>query len=141
MRTKHSILVDQGDPRREVVAGQPTKKSRVLVALVSLHVMAAFMLFAIPVAGLLDFIGGSYDPYTAGIAAHYAVLCGIIAGCIELVAYAIHRRWLLGWVAGFILFVFWLPLGAIGLWGLLAKGSRAEFRFLNSSDTIPRHGA
>jgi hypothetical protein len=60
------------------------------------------------------------------------ILClGLIAG-IEFVVYGLHRRKFWAWVAGLCIFGLYapslfFPLGALGLWGLLDSGSRAEF--------------
>ena len=52
----------------------------------------------------------------------------------EFVVYGLRRRKFWAWVAGLIIFVMCLPLGALGLplgalglWGLLDSGSRREF--------------
>jgi hypothetical protein len=51
---------------------------------------------------------------------------------IEIVAIGLNRRKFWAWIAGLCIFGMYvpslfLPLGALGLWGLLDPGSRAEF--------------
>ena len=58
--------------------------------------------------------------------------CAALAVGVEVVAYGIHKRRFWGWVAGLAVFGLYatslfFPLGALGLWGLLAPGSRIEF--------------
>lgn len=61
----------------------------------------------------------------------FALCLALITG-IEVVAYGLRRRKFWAWVAGLCIFGLYtpslfLPLGALGLWGLLDRGSRAEF--------------
>jgi hypothetical protein len=60
------------------------------------------------------------------------VTCVALAIGIEVVAFGLRRRKFWAWVAGLCIFGLYLPslflpLGALGLWGLLAPGSRAAF--------------
>ncbi len=60
------------------------------------------------------------------------IFCLALVAGIEVVAYGLHRRKHWAWVAGRCIFVIYvpslfLPLGALGLWGLLDAGSRREF--------------
>ena len=61
-----------------------------------------------------------------------AVFCLVLAAGIEVVVWAIKRRKFWSWVTGLVIFGLYipslfLPLGALGLWGLLDSGSRKEF--------------
>jgi hypothetical protein len=56
---------------------------------------------------------------------------------IEVVAAGLNRRKFWAWIAGLCIFGMYtpslfLPLGALGLWGLLDRGSRAEFGMRDS---------
>ena len=58
--------------------------------------------------------------------------CLALAVGIEFVAAGLRRRRFWAWVAALCIFGIYLPslflpLGALGLWGLLDLGSRAEF--------------
>jgi hypothetical protein len=60
------------------------------------------------------------------------VFCLALIAFIELVAYGLGQRKFWAWVAGLCIFGMYapsvfFPLGALGLWGLLDSGSRAEF--------------
>jgi len=55
-----------------------------------------------------------------------------LAAGVEVVAYGIRKRRFWAWIAGLIIFGIYLPslflpLGVLGLWGLLAASSRVEF--------------
>ena len=70
--------------------------------------------------------------YGLVIAGGFFVFCLILIAGIELVVYGLHRRKFWAWVAGLCIFGLYapslfFPLGALGLWGLLDRGSRAEF--------------
>lgn len=59
-------------------------------------------------------------------------ICAVLAVAMLVVAWGIQRRKFWGWVAGLCVFGVFLPsaffpLGALGLWGLLDRGSRSEF--------------
>ncbi len=60
-----------------------------------------------------------------------AVLCLLLATLVEVAAWGIRRRRLWAWILGLVIFGLYipslfLPLGALGLWGLLDAGSRVE---------------
>ena len=113
----------------------PLEKSRVGVALVCLHISAVLYLllgFALPVLLTLADGGDLEVATTTGVSVFLFMFCALIAVGVEIVAYGIHKRRFWGWVAGLIVFGIYapslfMPLGALGLWGLLAAGSRAEF--------------
>ena len=61
-----------------------------------------------------------------------AVFCLCLAAGVEVIAHGIRKRQFWAWVAGLCVFAVYLPslflpLGGLGLWGLLDAGSRAEF--------------
>jgi hypothetical protein len=101
------------------------------LATTCLHISAVLYL----VLGALMFPLFTHDDetgYGSVIAAGFFVFCLILVAGIELVVYGLHRRKFWAWVAGLCIFGLYapslfFPLGALGLWGLLDKGSRAEF--------------
>jgi hypothetical protein len=88
------------------------------------------------VAGLA-FLGYYPPPSQAtsllpGVGLVCCVLCLAFASGIEVVVLAVRRRRYWGWVAGACYFTLYiptvfLPLGALGLWALLAPATRALF--------------
>lgn len=69
-----------------------------------------------------------------GIAVGVGVLsfCAVLVAGIELVAHGLRKRRFWAWVAGLCIFgvylpSLFLPLGALGLWGLLDAGSQRVF--------------
>ncbi len=101
------------------------------MAVVCLHISAA--LYLLVGVGLLLFLR-SEDETGSGLAVGVAflVLCLALISGIEFVVYGLQRRKLWAWVAGLCIFGLYLPslflpLGALGLWGLLDSGSRKEF--------------
>ena len=66
------------------------------------------------------------------VAAVLAVISLALVVGVEFVAYGLRKRKFWAWVAGLCIFGLYvpslfLPLGAFGLWGLLAPESRKEF--------------
>ncbi|MFN7892004.1 MAG: hypothetical protein ACK5OC_17050 [Pirellula sp.] len=107
------------------------KRHKIGLATVSLHISAALYV----IVGLLLFALFMSDDET-GIGLPFAVflllLCLALATGIEFVVYGLHRRKFWAWVAGICIFGIYvpslfLPLGALGLWGLLDSLSRKEF--------------
>jgi chromate transport protein ChrA len=106
--------------------------NRIAVSSVCLHVSAAIYV----ALGFL-FVGLSYSPdyseeFTVGLGRAMLAFCICIALGIEIVALGLRRRKFWAWVAGLCVFALYvpspfLPLGALGLWGLLTPGSRATF--------------
>jgi hypothetical protein len=112
------------------------KQHKIRLATVCLHISAALYV----IVGLVLFPLFISDNET-GLGLPFAVvtllLCLALASGIEFVIYGLHRRKFWAWVAGLCIFGLYvpslfLPLGAIGLWGLLDSGSRAEFGVGNS---------
>ncbi len=61
-----------------------------------------------------------------------SLVCFGLAALVEFVIHGLRRRKFWAWVAGLCIFglflpTYFFPLGALGLWGLLDNGSRAEF--------------
>lgn len=118
-----------------------TVRSRVGVALVCLHISALLYLLlglaspiALPILLTSDDAGNETGADVVATCAGFCslVFCLLIAAAVEVVAYSIYQRRFWGWVVGLILFGIYatsllFPLGVLGLWGLLATGSRAEF--------------
>ena len=62
----------------------------------------------------------------------FVVFCVAMVGGVEFVPVGLRRRRFWAWVVALCIFGLYvpslfLPLGALGLWGLLDPGSRAEF--------------
>ncbi len=104
-------------------------RSRVPIALFCLHVSAAIY----AALGLVFLFADLPSELSTG--AINVMLAAVAIGCavgVELVAYGIRKRRFWGWVAGLVVFGMYVPslffpLGALGLWGLPATGSRAQF--------------
>ena len=112
------------------------KRHKIGLATVTLHISAVLYV----IVGLLLFPLFMSEEKT-GLGLLFAVvgliLCLALAFGIEFVVYGLHRRKFWAWVAGLCIFSLYvsslfLPLGALGLWGLLDSGSRAEFGVWNS---------
>jgi hypothetical protein len=104
---------------------------RIGMATTCLHISAALYL----VVGLLMFWLFSQDDQSGfGMAFGIGmfIFCLALIVGIEAVAAGLRRRKFWAWIAGLCIFGLYapsifLPLGALGLWGLLDAGSRAEF--------------
>jgi hypothetical protein len=110
---------------------------RIGVALACLHVSAAIYV-ALGIASPWLF-AWAFDQEPDGPGRRWGIAVGVgvlvfslalVAG-IELVALGLRRRRFWAWVAGLCIFgvyapSLFLPLGALGLWGLLDAGSRAR---------------
>lgn len=103
---------------------------RVGVATTCLHLSAAlYVLIGICLFWLLS---SQQESHEFPLGAVVLMLCLVLAAGIEYVAYGLNQRKFWAWVAGLIIFGLYvpsafLPLGGFGLWGLLDKGTRAEF--------------
>lgn len=104
---------------------------RVGMAIVCLHISAVLYLLIgllmFPLLMVLD-ESGEAKP----VALFLLLFCLALVAGIEAVVFGLRHRKFWAWVAGIILFGLYvpslfLPLGALGLWGLLDEGSRAEF--------------
>ena len=142
------MAINPYDPPSSRTAN-PLVKSRVGVALVCLHISAVLYLLLgllFPLLWTLDDDGDKLNASAAtGVSVFLFIFCALIASGVEVVAYGIHKRKFWGWVAGLIVFGIYapsifLPLGAFGLWGLLAAGSRAEFGVGGSGGQPITHG-
>ena len=120
----------------------PARPHRITMALICLHlsavlyVLIGFGLFAL-VANLEDAERG--DLATLGFVAVFSF--GMVVP-IEVVAYGLVKRKYWAWVAGLVIFGTYatscfLPLGGLGLWGLLDPGSREEFGVGNQGTRGP----
>ena len=112
------------------------KQHKIGLATICLHISAGLYV----IVGLVLFPVFMSDDET-GLGLLFAVvtllLCLALASGIEFVVYGLRRRKFWAWVAGLCIFGLYvpslfLPLGAIGLWGLLDSGSRTEFGVGNS---------
>ncbi|HEV7278668.1 MAG TPA: hypothetical protein VGN57_00530 [Pirellulaceae bacterium] len=115
----------------------PPAKSWVWLAIVGGHLCAAlhvlFAIGALAVAGLAlaDALESDRPAGLAFVFGAFVVISLTLATVVEVVTIGMHRRRPWAWFAGFAMFVlylpFVLPVGAIGLCGLLIGGSRREF--------------
>jgi hypothetical protein len=121
--------------------GKASMKHKVGVAIVCLHLSAVLYL----IVGVLMFPLFTADDDT-GLGLAFAVglltFCLALIAGIEVVAYGLRRRKFWAWVAGLCIFgvyvpSLFLPLGALGLWGLLDRGSRAEFGVGGADRSFP----
>jgi hypothetical protein len=101
------------------------------MAVVCLHISAGLYVL-IGVALVPMFLDADPSGLGMAFAAGTLVFCLALAGGIEFVVWGLGRRKFWAWVAGLCLFGLYVPslffpLGALGLWGLLDEGSRAEF--------------
>lgn len=107
-------------------------KDRTGIAIVCLHLSAVLYVSLLAVGVTLVWLIPNIsenDPYAWYLALILMPLGLCMAIVIELTACGLRRQQFKAWVAGlgiFIIFVspLLLPLGLLGLWGLLAKGSR-----------------
>lgn len=106
--------------------------NRVAIASVCLHLSAVIYV----ALGLLFFVLSRSPEYaeevSPGLGQAMLAFCVCIALGIEVVALGLRRRRFWAWIAGLCIFALFvpspfLPLGVLGLWGLLAQGSRAAF--------------
>lgn len=106
---------------------------RLTMANTCLHISAAlYLALGFGMGPLLTWLDEGEGELPAFLGTFLLVFCLILAGGIEVVAHGIRRRKFWAWVAGLCIFGLYLPslflpLGALGLWGLLDAGSRAEF--------------
>src|SRR5258708_18611974 len=104
-------------------------RHRIGISIVCLHISAVLYL----VVGLAMFplLAGEDDSSTA-IASAWFLLCLMMIVGVEFTVYGLKRRRFWAWVAGICIFGMYLPslflpLGALGLLGLLDEGSRRQF--------------
>lgn len=130
----------------------PPERSWVWLALVSGHVGAAGYLLMSVLAqvafgsALLKISEDDFASFEAMDIVAYGVFAAIAFAFFlgtELVTIGLHRRRKWAWFAALVLFGFWLlslfaPIGAIGLCGLLMRGSRREFGMLGASAVRPQ---
>jgi hypothetical protein len=112
-------------------------KNRVAIALVCLHISAViYLILGLGCLVLFRVTGFYQEDGDRVLAVVFAVVmltvCVALAIGIEAVAFGLRRRKFWAWVAGLCIFGLYvpslfLPLGALGLWGLLDPGSRAAF--------------
>ena len=102
---------------------------KIRLATTCLHISAVLYVL---VGVLFVWLSRNVDGYerTGDVAIGVFSLC--LAAGVEVIAHGIRKRQFWAWVAGLCVFGLYapslfLPLGALGLWGLLDAGSRAEF--------------
>ncbi|MEQ1905862.1 MAG: hypothetical protein ABL888_16860 [Pirellulaceae bacterium] len=107
------------------------QQHRIGLATACLHISAALYV----IVGLLMFPLFMLDDLTRlglPLAVAGLLFCLALVVGIEFVVNGLRRRKFWAWVAGLCIFgvylpSLFLPLGALGLWGLLDSGSLAEF--------------
>lgn len=107
-------------------------KDRVSMASVCLHISAvlyAILGFLALAALVIPEVRLEVEPV---VSVALLILCFVLIVVIEVVAKGLRRRRYWAWVAGLCIFAIYLPslflpLGALGLWGLLSPGSRVSF--------------
>jgi hypothetical protein len=104
---------------------------RIGLAIVCLHISSIlYVLVGFAFAAGMYFLGESPGDVVFGFG--MLVFCILLGLGMEVVAYGLRGRRFWAWIAGLCIFAMFLPslflpLGALGLWGLLDAGSRAEF--------------
>jgi chromate transport protein ChrA len=124
-----------------LLAGGGTRmKNRVAMALVCLHVSAAiYVIIGLLLFGLSN-VPDFRDKLPTAFGVVALILCLVLVAGIEVVASGLRRRRFWAWVSGLCIFGLYLPslflpLGALGLWGLLSPGSRVAFGVTGSGTT------
>lgn len=106
-------------------------RNRINLAIASLHISAGiYVLIALLLFPLVLY--SDETGYGLAIAMGLSGFCLALCIGIEVVALGLRNRKFWAWIAGLCIFSMYvpslfLPLGALGLWGLLDEGSRAEF--------------
>jgi len=105
-------------------------KPKLLLATVMLHL--SVFLYVIIGAVCLVIAGTADSSFEQAALTALAGSCFLLALGVEVVAYGVHRRRYWGWIAGLCVFgvyvpSLFLPLGILGLWGLLDRSSRQVF--------------
>jgi hypothetical protein len=105
-------------------------RHRIGIAIVCLHI-SAVLYFMVGVLILGIFAINEHEAGTGAGLCMFVFCVALIAG-IEVVVHGLHQRKFWAWIAGLCIFGMYIgslffPLGALGLWGLLDSGSRAEF--------------
>lgn len=105
---------------------------RIGMSIVCLHISA--VLYGIVGVGMMTLIvlTNQEDAARTLVGVVLLVFCLLLSVGVEAVVYGLKRRRFWAWVAALCIFgVFvpsvFLPLGALGLWGLLDRDSRQEF--------------
>jgi hypothetical protein len=106
-------------------------RHKIGLTIVCLHISAVLYLL-IGVLVLLLFSGEGEAGVGLPFAIGMFIFCLALVAGIEFVVYGLHQRKFWAWAAGLCICGMYvpslfLPLGALGLWGLLDSGSRAEF--------------
>jgi hypothetical protein len=120
-------------------------KDRTALAIVCLHISAvAYVLFGIFLL-LLPRLVETSESYGSGFAVFFLLFCLALAAGIEILVIGLKRRRFWAWIIGIIvsgMYVpsLFLPLGTLGLWGLLAAGSRKSFGFGVPTETEGQPG-
>src|SRR5713101_6732144 len=106
-------------------------KHKLFLASLSLHI-SALLYFAIAVGCLVAARQMELSSSQRAFLAFLGGACALLALGVEFVAYGVHRRRYWAWITGLCVFGLYvpslfLPLGLLGLWGLLDRGSQEAF--------------
>jgi hypothetical protein len=129
----------------------PLPPNRLKLATISLHIGAViYALLGIGALALLPFLlSQTTDPtdrwVTVAMLLFLVVFSLGLAAASEAIVWGLGRRRTWAWVAGLCVFGLYvpslfLPLGALGLWGLLDPGSRALFGMSAPGGAVPAGG-
>jgi hypothetical protein len=104
---------------------------RIGMAIVCLHI-SAVLYFLLGGAFAALFFVAEDTPEGTIVAILMMVVCLAFIIGIEFVAYGLKKRKFWAWIAALCIFGLYvpslfLPLGALGIWGLLDAGSREQF--------------
>jgi hypothetical protein len=111
--------------------GFSRRPHRIQMAVVCLHLSALiYILIGIGLCVILAMENNANS--LIGFSICLFTMIGALVSVIEVIAYGLTQRKFWAWVAGLIVFGIYvpslfLPLGALGLWGLLDENSRREF--------------
>jgi hypothetical protein len=110
---------------------QVSRPHKIALAIVMLHVSAVLYL-GIGIVGYYWLMDDEDSEMGFPIAVPLLIFCLLLVLGIEFVVFGLQRRKFWAWVTGACIFGMYLPslflpLGALGLWGLLDSWSRAEF--------------
>lgn len=141
-------MSDEADtsPRLNLAAGVAGPVDRTRLATLALHISAVLYVL---VGILLILVPFAWDPATtddyslrSGIMWFLAALCIALAMLARSLIGALRQRKRWAWITAAVLFALYLPsaflpLGAVGLFGLMSEGTRAQFPVARR-DSAPR---
>lgn len=109
-----------------------TKQNKIWLTIACLHISAVLYVL-VGILVLVIFMNlDDGDAINTPLGVFGLIFSLAIAAGVEVIVYGLKQRKFWGWVAGLATCgvytpSLFFPLGALGLWGLLDEGSRAEF--------------